>query len=118
MSVFALAGEKLNNAFWKILRAAGLVLSLSGALLLLGGFVAMCQQILDFFRDDRWRPEPLLTTLPDNLVSALIRVGDLGGVSVQLVDFLYWIPLSVSAFFAGVALLLIGKVLRREYDTF
>jgi hypothetical protein len=118
MSVFTVAGGKANQAFWQLLKALGLVLNVAGGLALLGSIIVITEQCLGFMRDDHWQSKSLLSALPDAIVNWVISIGNLAGISFQLVNFLYWIPLSLAAFVAGLCLIAIAKVMRRDYETF
>ncbi len=118
MSLLNVAGEKVNQAFWRTLKAIGFAFNAAGAIALFACFVVIVEQVLGFLRDDHWQSKSLLSAMPDTAVGWLISLGNLSGISLQLVDFLNWIPLSMSAFLAGLGFILIAKYLTREYQTF
>jgi hypothetical protein len=114
MSVFSRTANRINITFWAILEAVGFVFKMLGLLTLLAGFISISEQTLNFMRDDYWQSKSLFWAIPDSILTWIVTVGDLAGVSGQIVGLLTWIPLSLAALLTGVGLLLLGRLLARD----
>lgn len=116
MSVLMTVGARISSAFWRALETIGLVFKVAGGVALLGGFVVLLDQTLTFMRDDYWPSKSLLPALPDTVVGWLISVGNLAGISVQWIDFLFWMPLWAAGLVGGILAFVIGKLLAYKGD--
>jgi len=114
MSVLAKTANRINLAFWGLLEAVGFAFKVVGVLALLAGFIWISEQTLNFMRNDYWQSKSLFWAIPDGVRAWLVSVGDLAGVSGQIVAFLTWMPLSVAALFTGVCLVAVGRLLARR----
>jgi hypothetical protein len=65
-------------------------------------------------RYDYWQPKSLFWVIPDSILTWIVTVGDLAGVSGQIVGFLTWMPLALAALLGGVCLVLLGRLLARD----
>jgi len=114
MSVFSRAANRVNLALWGVLEAVGFAFKVTGLLALLAGFISICEQALNFMRDDFWESKSLLWAIPDGILRWIVVVGDVAGVSGQLVSFLAWMPLAMALLLTGVCFLVVGHLLARD----
>jgi len=114
MSVFTRTANRINIAFWGFLETVGFIFKVAGLMSLLAGFISVSEQTLNYMRTDYWQPKSLLWAVPDTLLAWIVTVGDLAGVSGQIVSSLAWMPLSLAALLTGVCFFLVGRVLARD----
>ena len=104
----------MNLAFWGLLETLGFAFKVTGLLALLAGFVAISEQALNYMRYDYWQTKSLLWAMPDSILAWIVSVGDLTGMSGQIVRFLAEVPLSLALLLTGVCLFLTGRFLARN----
>jgi len=97
-----------------MLETVGFVFKMLGLLILLAGFISISEQTLNFMRYDYWQAKSLFQAIPDSILTWIVTVGDLAGVSGQIVAFLTWMPLALAALLTGVCFLVVGRVLARD----
>lgn len=114
MSVFDDTANRVNLAFWSFLEAIGFAFKVTGLFALLGGLVVVGEQTLSFMRDGYWPPKSLLLAIPDGAMAWIVVLGDMAGLTRQIMGFLAWAPLSAAALLAGVCIFLVGRILARD----
>ena len=114
MSALENTANRINLAFWGLLEAIGFAFKVTGLLALLAGFILIAEQTLNFMRNEYWQAKALLWAIPDNVLAWIVTVGDLAGVSGQIVSFLTWLPLSAAVLIGGVCMFLVGRLLARD----
>jgi uncharacterized membrane protein required for colicin V production len=113
VTVIAKTATKINVSYWGLVRAVGFVFTVAGLFSLLASVVVLFSQVFNFLREEHWEAKSFLLALPDAQVAWLISVGNSAGIALELVDFLYWLPLSLAAFLGGVTALLLGMMLSK-----
>jgi hypothetical protein len=115
MSALDNVANRLNLAFWSLLEAVGFVFKSAGLFAVLAGLVVIGEQTMTFMQYDYWTSKSVYWAVPRELMIWITAVGDLAGVTDQIVVFLTWLPLSAAAFILGVFSFLLGRVLARDH---